>query len=150
MLAMALLKTLHIACAVLWLGNFALTGVWSARAFRTRNSMLRIFAVREILFTDIIFTAVFGTAVTVTGIALANFESVAIWQTRWTALALGIVIASGGIWLAVLLPLELRMRAAAATGAASIGRLFLLWNIVGWIVTLALFGVIYLMVGKPA
>ena len=147
---MPLLKTIHIVCAVLWLGNFALTGVWSARAFAARNTILRMFAVREILFTDIIFTAVFGTAVTVTGIALANLENVGIWQTRWTAFALAIVIASGVIWLAVLLPLELRMRAAAATGGTLLGRLFIVWSIAGWIVTLALFGVIYLMVSKPA
>lgn len=148
---MSILKSIHIAAAVLWLGNFVVTGIWSARAFATGNAELRTFAVREILLTDVLFTAVFGAAVTVSGISLASSEGIAVWHTMWTSAALWVVIGAGLTWLAVLLPLELRMRRLALNrDDATLGRLFVLWNIIGWLVTIGLFGVIYLMVGKPA
>ncbi len=144
------LKTLHVICAVLWLGNFAVTGTWSVRAFAARNDVLQTFATREILFTDVIFTLTFGTAVTVSGIALALHDGVALWATFWTRTALGIVIGSGLAWLFVLLPLELCMRTLVAHGAsAALRRAFVAWNVIGWAVTIALFWVIYLMVARP-
>lgn len=146
------LKSLHVVCAVLWLGNFVVTGVWSARAFATRQTELRAFAAREILFTDAIFTLVFGTAVTVSGILLAGREGVAMWEARWTRVALETVAGAGLAWLFVLLPLEVRMWRLSRKGSSSpaLRTAFVAWNVVGWLVTIALFGVIYLMVGKPA
>ena len=146
------LKTLHVVCAVLWLGNFVVTGVWSARAFATRQTELRAFAAREILFTDAIFTLVFGTAVTVSGILLAGWEGVAMWETRWTRVALETVAGAGLVWLFVLLPLEVRLwrLSRQASSSAALRTAFVTWNVVGWLVTIALFGVIYLMLGKPA
>ncbi|MDQ2909100.1 MAG: DUF2269 domain-containing protein [Candidatus Eremiobacteraeota bacterium] len=144
------LKTLHVVCAVLWLGNFAVTGLWSVRAFAARNDVLAAFATREILFTDAVFTAAFGTAVTLSGIALALHDGVALWSTFWTRTALETVIAAGAVWLFVLLPLEIRMRAlAAGRGGATLRRAFVAWNVIGWTVTVALFWVIYLMVARP-
>jgi uncharacterized membrane protein len=148
---MVFLKSLHVASAVLWLGNFVVTGIWSLRAFATKESVLRRFAVREILFTDLIFTFVMGGAVTMSGLGLAGIEGVAAWGTFWTRTALLTAIGSGVLWLAILLPLELRMRTLAATGRAEgdLMRAFVWWNIGGWAITVALFAVIYLMVAKP-
>ena len=145
---MLLLKTLHVASAVIWLGNFVITGVWSARAFASRRDDLKVFAAREIIFTDVLFTLAFGTAVVVTGIALASMERVAVWSTLWTRAALVVVIAAGVLWLAVMLPLEIKMLRGTAS-AQPMGRTFAAWNAVGWTLTLALFAVIYLMVQKP-
>ena len=149
---MELLEVFHIVCAVLWLGNFVLTGLWSVRAFRTKDRALQHFAAGEILFTDAIFTLVFGTAVTVTGMALAAAEHIDLWHTRWTATALALVIVAGVGWLAVLVPAQFAMlRLTRAEGnAARVQRAFLRWNIAGWAITLVLFFVIYLMVAKPA
>ena len=145
---MLLLKSLHVASAVIWLGNFVVTGVWSARAFGSRRDDLKAFAAREIIFTDVLFTLVFGTAVVVSGIALASIEGVAVWSTMWTRAALIVVIAAGVLWLGVMLPLEITMLRATAI-ARPMGRTFLAWNVVGWGLTLALFAVIFLMVQKP-
>lgn len=147
---MAIVKTLHIIAAVLWLGNFVVTGLWSIRAFAMRSRDLRRFAVREILFTDALFTLLGGALVIMSGLLLASIESIPPWTTRWTRDALVIASASGAVWLAVLLPLELRMRKTAATGDdAQLVRTFAWWNAAGWAVTLALFFIIYLMVAKP-
>ena len=143
------LKTLHVAAAVIWLGNFVVTGVWSARAFATRRDELRAFAVREIIFTDIVFTLVFGSAVVVTGIVLASNEQIALWATLWTRVALITVVASGVVWMAVLLPLELKMSRDLRRDPRGSGRAFVVWNVAGWTVTLALFAVIFLMFQKP-
>lgn len=149
--AVNILELVHVVCAALWLGNFTLTGIWALRAFRTKDAALRRFAVGEIIFTDILFTLTLGIAVTITGIALASAEHVDIWATRWTALALGIVIVSGLAWLALLLPAQFAMLRMSRAGEdpAALERLFLRWNVVGWSVTALLFFVIYLMVFKP-
>ncbi|MDQ2864804.1 MAG: DUF2269 domain-containing protein [Candidatus Eremiobacteraeota bacterium] len=147
---MVWLKTLHVIGAIVWLGNFVVTGVWSARAFASRRPELRAFAVREILFTDAVFTLAFGSAVVASGIALAASERIALWATLWTRAALEIVIAAGIVWLAVLLPLEIGMRRQIAAGSSKLGRSFVWWNVAGWAVTLALFCVVYIMFQKPA
>ncbi|MDP9025522.1 MAG: DUF2269 domain-containing protein [Candidatus Eremiobacteraeota bacterium] len=147
---MAGLETLHVTCAILWLGNFVVTGFWSVRAWMAHDDRLRAFAVREILVTDAIFTLVFGTAVTLTGILLAQRTGVPLLGALWTRTALEAVTAAGVVWMAVLLPLELRMRKLAAAGAGrAFDRTFVAWNVVGWLVTIGLFAVIYLMVEKP-
>jgi uncharacterized membrane protein len=146
---MAVLETVHIACAIVWLGNFVVTGVWSLRAFAARNASLRLFASREMLFTDAVFTLAFGAAVTVSGIALANAEGLAIWQTFWTRTAIETVAGALVAWAVVLLPLELRIRALAQRNSPHATNAFALWNVCGWTITLALFCIIYLMVARP-
>lgn len=147
---MALIETLHIAAAMLWLGNFVVTGVWSIRAFCGRDGTLRRFAVREIIFTDLIFTFGGGAAVVMSGLALAHVEHIDALATMWTRDALAVAIGSGVIWLAVLVPLEIRMqRLAQQDLERPLVRAFVLWNVIGWLVSLALFAVIYLMVAKP-
>ncbi len=147
---MALLKTLHVACAVLWLGNFVVTGVWSARAWTADRHRLFPFAAREILFTDVVFTLVFGAGVTMSGFALASREGVAPLAVFWIRTALVILAASAFLWLAVLLPLEVRMQRLARGGSMrSLATSFAWWNVAGWGITVALFFIIYLMIAKP-
>ncbi|HET7813813.1 MAG TPA: DUF2269 family protein [Candidatus Baltobacteraceae bacterium] len=145
---MKVLETLHVAAAVLWLGNFAVTGVWALRAALTRQAGVFAFAAREIVFTDIVFTLVFGTAVVTSGLELGRMEHLDVLQLFWTRTALTIVGVSAIVWLALLLPLEVAMLRAAAAGIRK-SRLFAAWNAVGWLLTLALFFVIYLMIAKP-
>jgi uncharacterized membrane protein len=148
---MTLVKTLHIAAGVLWLGNFVITGLWSVRAFADGRAALRRFAVREIIFTDVVFTFVAGAAVTMSGIGLASLEGIPVWGTFWTRAALITSFGSGLLWLAWLVPLELRMRTLVERepDGTRLMRAFVWWNIGGWSITVALFAIIYLMVGKP-
>jgi uncharacterized membrane protein len=145
---MALLLTLHVASAVLWLGNFAVTGVWALRAFMSRDRTLAAFAAREILFTDATFTLIFGSAVVVTGLVLAQRLHFDIATTRWIRDALVAVIACGAIWAAVLVPIEVKLLVRTKRGLP-VQKLFAVWNVLGWSVTVVLFAVIYLMIAKP-
>lgn len=145
---MRALETLHVAAAVLWLGNFAVTGIWALRAALARNAGVFAFAAREILFTDAVFTFVFGATVVVSGLALGRVEHLDVLHLLWTRAALTIVVLSGVVWLAVLLPLEIAIYRGALAGTTRM-RLFAAWNVLGWLVTAALFAVIYLMIAKP-
>lgn len=142
------LEIVHIVSAALWIGNFAVTGVWAARAYAARSRELLTFAVREILFTDAVFTLTFGAAVTISGVALARSEGIAVLSTFWTRTALVTAIGAGLVWLAILLPMEIAMYRRSKSGADLRG-LFVGWNVLGWAVTIVLIGVIYLMVAKP-
>jgi uncharacterized membrane protein len=133
---------------VLWLGNFAITGVWALRAFVSRDRNLAAFAAREILFTDAIFTLVFGSAVVVTGLLLAQGLRLDVATTRWLRDALIAVAASGIVWIAVLVPIEVRLFVTTRRGDPA-RNLFVVWNVIGWTVTAVLFAVIYLMIAKP-
>jgi uncharacterized membrane protein len=146
---MVALKTFHIIAAILWLGNFVITGVWSARAFASGDRSLRAFATREILFTDAVFTVCGAVAVIASGMGLAALESIPAFTTLWTRMAFLTAVGSGIVWFAVLLPLELRMRKLAASGDAALQRAFVQWSVVGIFVTVALLAVVYLMVAKP-
>jgi uncharacterized membrane protein len=146
---MLALKTFHIIAAILWLGNFVVTGVWSARAFASRDRALQAFATREIIFTDIIFTVFGAAAVIGSGMGLAALDGIPAFSTLWTRDALITAIGSGIVWLVVLFPLELRMRKMAQANDASIMRTFAIWSVVGIIVTVLLLAVVYLMVAKP-
>jgi uncharacterized membrane protein len=145
---MALLITLHVAAAVLWLGNFVVTGVWALRAFVSRDRALAAFAAREILFTDAMFTLIFGSAVVITGLVLAQRLHIDLTTTRWIRDALAAVVACGVVWAAVLVPIEVRLFIRTKQGVP-VQKLFVAWNVIGWGVTAVLFAVIYLMIAKP-
>ncbi len=146
---MLALKIFHTIAAILWLGNFAVTGVWSGRAFASRDRLLRAFATREILFTDVVFVLLGAIAVVGSGMALAGMENVPVWSTLWTRDAILTVATSGIVWVAVLLPLEFRMREQALRANDALDRTFAMWSVVGIAVTIALFSVVFLMVAKP-
>ncbi len=147
---MAWLKMLHIATAVLWLGNFVITGIWSIRAFTSGSAELRRFAAREILFTDLLFTFGVGAAVIMSGIGLAALEGFNPWAVLWTRMALLTTIGSGVAWMLLLLPLEIRLtRLTKSEHVLAATQTFIWWNIIGWLITIALFSVIYLMVARP-
>ena len=141
---------LHIATAVLWLGNFVITGIWSIRAFTSGSAELRRFAAREILFTDVLFTFGVGAAVIMSGLGLAAMEGMDPWAVVWTRMALFTTIGSGVAWLALLLPLEFRLkRLTKGENVRAATQTFIWWNLIGWLITIALFSVIYLMVARP-
>ncbi|HVA28404.1 MAG TPA: DUF2269 family protein [Candidatus Baltobacteraceae bacterium] len=146
---MLALQIFHTVAAILWLGNFAVTGVWSARAFASRDRVLRAFATREILFTDVVFVLLGAIAVVGSGMALAGMEHVPVWSTLWTRDAILTVAAGGIVWLAVLLPLEFRMREQALRANDALDRTFTMWSVAGIAVTIALFSVVFLMLAKP-
>ena len=142
-------KAIHIVCVVLWLGNFVVTGVWSARRVRRRyGGAPPVRRARDPVHGRR-FHADLRCRRRRQRLRARGARARAGARCRLDAKAtLAILAAATLVWLGVLLPLEVTMlRQTSAGRSATVS--FALWSIAGWGITLALFAVIYLMVAKP-
>lgn len=135
-----MLKFLHVGAAVLLLGNVTVTGVWALVIYRSGGRSRFGPAIRAILLTDVLFTGLGGALLTITGILLILRHGYNVLATPWLWHGIAALGLSTAIWLAVLLPGQLRMKQADADGdTARLHRIFVRWNLVGWAATLLLF-----------
>jgi len=99
-------KSLHILGVVLFLGNIIVTGVWKGFADSTRDWKIIVFSQRLVTYTDLIFTLTGVVLILITGTRMAllygDFGNV-----KWIAWGLGLFIASGVIWVTILVPVQL-------------------------------------------
>jgi uncharacterized membrane protein len=141
-------KALHVIGAVLLVGNVTVTGVWSLflyRVWRTGSFSFRPVA-RGILWTDLIFTVAGGILLTFTGIQMVVRSGLSWLDTPWLVHGIAALGLGTTVWLAVLLPDQLRLE--RASDPEEIRRLFLRWSVVGWADTLVLFYGLWAMVTK--
>ena len=147
--------TLHVLGVVLFLGNLIVTAVWKTLADRTRNPPVVAYGQRLVTITDLAFTATGATLIIVSGHVMAGEFGGVFSGPSWLTWGWSLFIASGVIWLAVLVPVEV-MQERLARGfrnAETIPdrywRLSRVWAVAGVVATvLPLFNV-YLMVVKP-
>ena len=103
-----LLKSLHILGAVLFLGNIIVTGWWKVMADRTRDPVIVAFAQRQVTLTDFVFTAG-GAARSWGGVSPTRcYHGMDYLKIRWLAWGLWLFAASGVLWLAVLIPVQVK------------------------------------------
>jgi uncharacterized membrane protein len=146
--------TLHIVGVVLFLGNILVTAVWKLLADRTRDPAVVAYAQRLVLITDIAFTATGVVLILVSGQVMAE-DFGGVFGPTWLTLGWSFFIASGVIWLTVLIPIQLRQwrlsRGFRSDGEISdrYWRLSTLWAIFGALATVLPFVNVYLMVFKP-
>jgi uncharacterized membrane protein len=143
----AVLRVLHIAGAVLLLGNVTVTGVWAAYLFRARSRVPFQPVARAILWTDLIFTVGGGTLLTVSGILLALRRGYAVLGTPWLLRGIAALGTATVLWLVVLLPAQLRMERAGDDDKA-LRRAFRRWSVVGWAATAVLYYGLWAMAGR--
>src|SRR6478609_4209928 len=95
-------KVVHLAGVVIFLGNIIVTAMWKVLADRTGDPRIIAYAQRLVTITDWIFTA---------GVDPTQF---------WLALGQSLFVASGVIWIAILIPTQIiqarQARAFAAGG----------------------------------
>ena len=146
--------TLHILGVVLFLGNIIVTAVWKMLADRTRDPSVVAYAQRLVTITDVAFTATGAGLILVAGQVLAGRFG-GVFGPSWLTWGWSLFIASGVIWLAVLVPVEV-MQARLARGfeaGADIPerywRLSRIWAIVGALAALLPLVALYFMVFKP-
>lgn len=151
------LKVVHIFGAVLFLGNIIVTGWWKVMADRTRDPRIVAFAQRQVTLTDYVFTL--GGVLIVLGSGLANvhLNGIAYSTNPWLLWGIALFGASGMIWAALLVPLQVRLARLArqfANGSRPIPdeywKLCRAWNFWGGIATALPLSVIYFMVFKGA
>jgi len=149
-----LLKSLHVLGVVIFLGNIIVTAVWKALADRTGSPAIVAYAQRLVTITDIAFTALGAALIAVTGPMMAQrFGGVG--ATSWLSWGLGLFLASGVIWVAILIPVQITQARMARQFASqteipqTYRRLSTVWNFAGAVATLLPLFNLYFMVFKP-
>lgn len=149
------LKSLHLLGAVMFLGNIIITGWWKFMADRTQNPIIIAFAQRQVTLTDWIFTAGGVVLVLADGLGNALLHQMNYLHTYWLAWSLWLFVASGIIWIMILLPIQIAQERIArrfANGGEipvrywQLGRL---WYVFGILATLLPLMNLYWMVFKP-
>lgn len=149
------LKSLHLLGVVMFLGNIIVTGWWKFMADRTGNPLIIAFAQRQVTLTDWVFTAGGVVLVLAGGLGNALLHQMDYLHTYWLTWGLGLFIASGIIWVAILLPIQIaqaRMAKQFAHGGeipARYWQLGRMWNVFGTLATLLPLMNLYWMVFKP-
>ena len=147
--------SLHILGVVLFLGNIIVTALWKMLADRTRNPPVVAYAQRLVTVTDVAFTASGAVLIVVSGQVMAREFGGVFSGPSWLLWGWSLFNASGVIWLAVLIPIEVMQERLARSfrDAATIPdrywQLSRLWAVFGAIATVLPLFNLYLMVFKP-
>ncbi len=111
------LKLLHIAAVVLFLGNIVTGLFWHAHAARTRDPHLLAHAMAGIIRSDRLFTLPGVIAIVGAGVALAMIERLPMLRTGWIAWTIALLVVSGIVFMARVAPLQRELLATATEGA---------------------------------
>lgn len=139
------LKSLHLLGVVLFVGNIVVTGWWKVAADRTRNPVVVAFAQRQVILTDWVFTLGGAVLLGVGGVVNALRAGLPL-TAGWTGLGHGLFLASGLVWGAILIPVQMRQHRMARgfSGGGDIpacywrlGRVWLFWGAVATLLPLA-------------
>ncbi|QKE39359.1 DUF2269 family protein [Ferrovum myxofaciens] len=149
------LKIIHLLGVVVFLGNIIVTGWWKFMADRTGNHRIIAFAQRQVTLTDFVFTAGGVVLVAIGGIGNAMLHHMDYLHIKWMAWGYWQFIASGVIWVVVLIPVQIAQAKMARTfeNGKSIPpeywKLGKIWYVFGTLATLLPASNIYWMVFKP-
>ncbi len=148
-------KVVHLFGVIVFLGNIIVTGVWKVMADRTDDPQIIAFAQRLVTLTDWIFTAGGVALILVGAYGMALVGHLDLRATTWLFWGQTIFVASGVIWIAVLIPtqiLQARQARAFASGGKipdsywRHGRRWAIWGAIATVIPLAN---LYFMVFKP-
>ncbi|WP_374565870.1 DUF2269 family protein [Ideonella sp.] len=149
------LKWLHVLSSVLLVGTGFGTAFFGFFAHRSGNLQAQAVVGRLVVRADSWFTTPAAIFQPLSGIALAHLAG---WPlgTPWLATSIGLFALTGACWLPVL---WLQWRMAQMAGAAvarseplppAYARYARCWQALGYPAFIAMLGVYYLMVNKPA
>lgn len=149
------LKLLHIFGVVLFLGNIITAVLWKSLADRSNDARVIAYALEGIISADRYFTVPGVGLIIVTGVSLVISSGYSILGTTWIWQSLVLFAISGIAFMALLAPLQRRMRDVAVQGARGYfdrplyQRLSRQWTIWGSLATLTPLAALGLMVLKP-
>jgi uncharacterized membrane protein len=152
-----LIKLLHIAAVIAFLGNITTGLFWHAHAARTRDPMVLGYVLDGIIRSDRIFTVPGVIAIVATGFAAAILGNLPILRTGWILWAIVLFSVSGLIFALRVAPLQRQLRALANAAVqsgtfdyAGYHARAARWEIWGGAALLAPLGALGLMVLKPS
>ena len=103
---------LHIAAAVVFLGNIIVTAAWMLMAERTRSMDVIHFSAKAVIRADFLFTLPGVLLILINGFVMV-YVGWGGWEAfskiTWITVALALFTASGVIWVGVLIPVQDRM-----------------------------------------
>jgi len=149
-----LLKSLHIFGVTIFLGNIIVTALWKVMADKTRSPAIVAYAQRLVTITDFVFTTGGVILIITTGTMMAaKFGKIS--EVYWISWGLWLFIASGIIWVAILIPIQI-MQAKMAKQFAyendipqKYWRMSKIWIWIGITATVLPIISLYFMVFKP-
>jgi uncharacterized membrane protein len=144
----ALLRMVHVAGAVLLLGNVTVTGFWALYLYRARKQVPFRPVARAILWTDLVFTLAGAAMLVVSGVLLVRAGGYTIADTPWLRQGIAALVVSTALWLAFLLPDQWHLERIDPADEAGLERVFRRWSVVGWTATALLFYGLWAMVSK--
>ena len=138
----------------LFLGNIIVTAFCKTFADLSRDWRIISFSQRLVTYTDISFTAIGVLIIAVTGILMAKAYG-QYWSVKWIAWGLSLFIASGLIWIIVLIPTQIMLHRIAnkfknhTTVPVQYWTYEIIWIVFGIIATILPLMNLYWMVFKP-
>ena len=114
-----MLKLLHVASVVAFLGNITIGVFWHALAKRTRDPKVLAFTMDGIIQADRWVTNPGAIGIVVAGVAMALLGPYSLLRTDWILGGIVLISVSGGIYGMRLVPLQRKLRDLAAEGARS-------------------------------
>jgi len=151
---MSLWLVVHLVGVLLMVGNVVTAAFWKIRADLTGNPEVIHHTVRNVMIADYFFTIPGLVLIIVSGGMMVGRSGASLSGLNWLTLSLILLAVTGFIWLAILIPMQLRMirfsAACVEKGAisAEYRRASRQWAIFGVAATLLPIVILYLMVMK--
>ena len=149
-------KFIHILGIIMLLGNVTATAIWKFFADRSRDARIVGFGQRLVTLTDWSLT-VWGAALTMAGgYGAAMIGQLDLTGERWLLWGQILFVASGALWLCILVPLQIRLARMAKVFQAggeipdAYWRASRWWFLVGLLITVPLVAAAWVMVVKPS
>lgn len=151
----SVLTTVHIVSLIVLVGNVTITSFWKVLADWSKDVSTIAFAQRAVVIADWLFTVPAIVFLVISGYWLVILIGADPINDFWLLASQLLFVASGLIWLAILVPIQARQLKRARFMAAH-GRvppryhrdanLWIAWGIAA---TVPLIAALYLMVAKP-
>ena len=148
-------KFIHIVGVIVLVGNVTATAIWKFFADRSGDSKIVGFSQRLVTVTDWSLTF-WGVILTVAGgYGAAAIGGMNPLSDRWLVLGQFLFLLSGFMWIAMLIPLQVRLARMARQfrdGGPIPGEYAVAsraWFVVGIIATVPLIAAIWVMIAKP-
>jgi uncharacterized membrane protein len=148
-------KFLHLLGVVLLLGNVTVSAVWKVFADRSGHARTVAHAQRMVTGTDWAFTGGGILLIIGGGYGMAALAGLDLLRVRWLFWGQVLFLLSGGLWLFMLVPLQIRQAQQARRFDDGtiipdtywrLARRWLLWGVIA---TVPLVVALLLMVAKP-
>jgi uncharacterized membrane protein len=149
-----MIKFLHIIGVIMFLGNITISAVWRLFAEKSGEASVVKQSLKMITLTDLLFSLPGVILIGVTGHILSpQFGGIA--GHSWIYHSYAMLTVSVLIWLAALIPIQIKQRRLLATDAAAMEspqfkKLTLWWTLLSAIVAILPLIALYYMTIKPA